>query len=473
MVDTTDPGDGEDTDPGDRVAVDALVVGGGIQGLTILHELAGRGFSTALVTRGPLGEGQTMHMHAIINSAYPAPRRELREALDEGWIPFARDHGVTLYGNEDFFYVAPAEVIERKTALWTEYGYPCDVRPAEALPGGFRDGSLFAAGTEMTVAGVEEYCFSKRGLVAALVEGHRDRILDGEVTGFECSATDGSGPDGEDGVSVDAVHVDHDGGDRRVTVAPGCLVLATGDGTERFLERLTGDPSFRAAAGEVGVPAERPFETIDRVTYTHLHMVCIRGPEDLLPAVNLMIPTEKLRIAGHRLSDLVPGCDDDRVLWYVTPRDLTASVPHELHDGRLPDGGEADPDPGIVRDGLETLLSVYPPLAAVADEGHPGLEATVYAGIKQEYDGEPHRPFCGRVAGTTDVLVALPSVITGAWVNAGRVAEMVAGRVAPSGEGPPLPGGGAGVSIGRHTEDTEAVEWHDWPAFLDAFLDGT
>lgn len=443
--------------------MDALVVGAGVQGLAALHELRERGYSAALVARGPLGEGQTLHMHGILNSGYPAPRRELRDALEEGWIPFAREHGLDLYGNDDFFYVAPDEVVERKTRNWERLGYPVTPRPAGALPPGFREGSLFA-GDGMAVAGVDEYCYSKRGLVAALVDGHAERVVRGEIEGFECS------PDPDGGaVSVDAVHLDHARGDRRSTVECGTLVLATGDGTERFLERLVADRSFATAADRAGVDTERPFATVDRVTYTNLHMVCIRGPEELLPAVNLMIPTEKLRIAGHRLRDQNPGTDDDRVIWYVTPRDLTASVHHELHDDRLPDAGDGEVNETVVREGLETLLSVYPPLAEAADGGHPGLDATAYAGIKQEYDGKPHVPFCDRVAGTNDVVVALPSVVTGAWVNAGRVADLVGERSDPRGEDPPIPGGGTGVAVGPNTEDAEGVNWHEWPTFLRQF----
>ncbi|PSQ15914.1 hypothetical protein BRD00_12945 [Halobacteriales archaeon QS_8_69_26] len=104
------------------VTLDVLVVGAGIQGLAVLHELRDGGYSVGLVARGPLGEGQTLHMHGILNSAYPAPRRELRRALEEGWIPFTRDHGVDLYGQDAFYYVAPDEVVDRKTRIWTSRG---------------------------------------------------------------------------------------------------------------------------------------------------------------------------------------------------------------------------------------------------------------------------------------------------------------------------------------------------------------
>ena len=74
----------------ESVDIDALIIGGGVQGLAILSELRASGYSAALVTNSPLGTGQTLLSHGVLNSGYPFPNAGLRAALTEDCLPFAR-----------------------------------------------------------------------------------------------------------------------------------------------------------------------------------------------------------------------------------------------------------------------------------------------------------------------------------------------------------------------------------------------
>lgn len=53
--------------------VDVLIIGGGIQGLVLLETVTKRGYSTAMVTNGPLGHGQSLHGHGTLESGYTEP----------------------------------------------------------------------------------------------------------------------------------------------------------------------------------------------------------------------------------------------------------------------------------------------------------------------------------------------------------------------------------------------------------------
>ena len=62
--------------------IDALVIGGGIQGLVALRELTSAGHSCALVTNSDLGAGQTLHSHGLLNSGFGLMTAQLRQTLE-------------------------------------------------------------------------------------------------------------------------------------------------------------------------------------------------------------------------------------------------------------------------------------------------------------------------------------------------------------------------------------------------------
>jgi len=69
---------------------------------------------------------------------------------------------------------------------------------------------------------------------------------------------------------------------------------------------------------------------------------------------------------------------------------------------------------------------------------------------------------CELVAGTDNVMVALPSGLVGPWLNAVTLGEIVGGLVEPSGSQPALPGAGIGVQVGDVVEDRPDFSWMRW-----------
>jgi hypothetical protein len=70
------------------------------------------------------------------------------------------------------------------------------------------------------------------------------------------------------------------------------------------------------------------------------------------------------------------------------------------------------------------------------------------------------------IAGTGNVIAALPSGLVGPWRNAADTLTLVRGLTAPSGTQPPLPGAGDGVCVGRPVEDRPGFAWHSWEDWL-------
>lgn len=448
----TDPGNPTDTA---EASVDVLVIGGGVQGLTLLRELAGRGFAAALVTNAPLGSGQTLHSHGFLNSGYRSPDPELRRSLEADWLPFLRDHGVEPYGADRFFAVLPLELSEGLQPLAEASGYPIEAVAPAQLPDGFQAG--LPGDEDLAVVRIEEYHVPKRGLVRALGDGHADRMLLGDVSGvrFEPAADDGA-------VSVEAVAVDPASAETTVTLAPEVVVAATGTGTHRFVEGVLDDPSFETAAGSDADRLRTAIrEQLDRVTYERAHMICLRGPPDVLPGVSLLLGHLGLSLVSADVDEAHDGVDGDTRTWYVTPGGL---APEPLDD--VPDGHLTDPDPAAVARGVEGLLGAYPPLRESLDE----LEFGVYAGVKQNVGASRSAQFCEPLEGISNLVVALPSVIGGAWCNARTAADIVGSALEPS-ESEPIPGAGEGVRIGRVVERTDAFEWRSWDAFREDYPD--
>lgn len=435
------------------LAVDVLIVGGGVQGLTLLRTATDRGYAAALVTNAALGSGQTLHSHGFLNSGYTAPDPALRRSLEEDWLPFLDEHGVERYGADRFFGVLPPDTFEILGDALTASDYPFEEVDADALPAGFRAG--LPEDDPVVVVRVEEHRVPKRGLVRALSDGLEDRIVRGEVTRVRFTA---DGDDGTVGASAVAVEPHATGG--TVTVEPSFVVAATGTGTEQFVTSTIDDASFDRAAGEAaGLLRDSIADQLDRITYERAHMICLRGSTDVLPGVGVFLGGRGLTLVSADVDANHDRVDDQRRTWYVTPR---TPVAEPL--GAVPESHLGAPDPAAVARGVEVLLGAYPPLQEHLDE----VEFGVYAGIKQNVDDSRVTRLCEPLEGVPNVVLALPSVIGSAWLTARETVDIVEAEVDPSGARR-LPVPGDGVGVGEVTERTDDFEWLSWEAFSEEF----
>jgi glycine/D-amino acid oxidase-like deaminating enzyme len=380
------------------IAIDVLIVGGGLQGLLLLDEFATSGRSCVLVTHSELGHGQTLHSHGLLNTGFGFAGVALRTARDQMVVPFLQARGIQPYG--DWFLLTPdaLEVGERASA--------------ENLPAGFD-----AGGTH--VRRLYELNFPRRGLIERLGRDHLNRIVRGRIVGVHGAGT------------IETVLVELEMSRANLLFAPAVVIAATGTGTKRFL-------------GSLAVGATQ----ISKIRHRRVHIICVKGPLGVLPEASLLSLTHGLNIVAH--------ANREGVTWYSTP----------FHDedpnfDEAPDDAQADIDLDVVGDGLERLQRLFPPIAT-RDE----LRFTAYAGFRQDVGEIVGTPACELVDGTTNLLMALPSLAINAWSNA-RIAAEIVDAVSPRKvHQPDVPSAGVGVDVGRLREDRIGARWSTWRQML-------
>lgn len=287
--------------------------------------------------------------------------------------------------------------------------------PIATLPTGF------VTPPGMTAVGLPDRSLPKRRLVEVLSHSHHDRIIRGLAT-VECS-----------GDRVESVAVRLSGGGE-IVLSTKAVVVAAGCGSKRLLQGLVGHTP-----------------QTEQIKHRKVHMICVRAPRGSLPTTSVVAMPLGLMIAAHDR--------EDGVTWYVTPMEMSGP---SYDDIPADAAGEVDPET-VVR-GCVSLLKLYPGLPQI-----DGLQVGCYAGYRQDVGERPGIRMCELLAGTTNVIIALPSGLVGPWPNVIQIAEIVGGLVRPSGSQPPLPGGGAGVRVGNVVEDEPDFEWMGWEEWLQRY----
>ncbi len=294
-------------------AVDVVVVGGGIQGLVILRELVEARYSCILVTNAPLGVGQTLHSHGLLNSGTGLVTGMLQKEL-QVTLPYLRRLGITFYGDDRSFLLAPDAMVEQLAPAWESNRYHPELINGSGLP--------LAVETSARAYRVRGLNVDKRALVDALARGLERFVLRGEVVAANAR------------MEVRATATQES-----VSLRPRAVVVSAGCGTKRLLHDVFGVKDT----------------ALDRISYLKSHMICLRGPSDVLPYVGSVVSPEFIVVGhptGHRA-----GWEDRLVTWYVTPTEPDAVPAFDA-----PDYAVAEVDRRAVTAGVEALVRLFPGL---------------------------------------------------------------------------------------------------------------
>src|SRR5438132_1156364 len=242
--------------------MDVVIIGGGIQGLVALDALVEKGYSWALVSDGDLGSGQTLHSHGYLNTGFGMFGPELPRASAEVVQPYLAERGVEL--THEWVMMPPP-------------GMPAfEGLPSATLP---RD---FAVPPGLRAVALPDASISKRGVVAVLSQGHRDRILRGhakaQLTGKRVEAVSVRSADGE------------------IVLGTKAVVVAAGCGTKGVLQSLVG----------------RTPQT-EQIKHRRVHMICVRAPRGSLPTTSIVAMPSGLVgpwLNAITLSEIVGGLVD-------------------------------------------------------------------------------------------------------------------------------------------------------------------
>ncbi|HEX2273517.1 MAG TPA: FAD-dependent oxidoreductase [Acidimicrobiales bacterium] len=381
--------------------------------MVVLRELTSAGYGWVLITDADLGSGQTLHSHGLLNSGTGLVTGALLRELHELTLPYLRRVGVPFYGEDRSFLLAPGAVVDQLRPAWEANQYRPERIDPSSLPDRFEPLA--------PVYRVQGFNVDKRALVAALSTGLEPLVLLGEVVD-----------------ASDTIRVQAKASGEIVSLEARAVVVAAGCGTKRLL-------------GDVFAVDEA---ILDRIKYTKAHMICLRGPAGVLPYVGTVVAPE-LMIVGHP-SPGHPSPSQGLVTWYVTP---ASPVPPPRHE-EAPDNGAAAVDAPVVTSGVEALGRLVPSLF-LDDER---IQATVFAGYKQDFDGEPTRRVCEVVDAERNVLMVLPSVLANAVPNAFDALTLIRARL----EGTVAPADvprGPGVAVGELNEDADPMRWTSWGDF--------
>ena len=385
--------------------MDALVVGGGIQGLVALRALTEAGYGCLLVTSDDLGVGQTLHSHGLLDSGTGLMTGETQREIDDHVLPELQRLGVPVV--EPASYLArPETALEHLTPVWASHGH----RPRLVQNGGGVAGLRLPAPVHRVVA----HHVDKSVLVRALAADLLDRVVRGGVLAGERTWT----------VVLP--------GAERVKLTPRAVVVAAGCGTRRLLL-----DTLQVASPLLG-----------RLGHVRTHMLCLRAPAGVLPPVGTVVTPGLVFVAHH-------GADGSS-RWYVTP---ATGQPQRVDE--VPNDAEADVDFELVGVGVEQLRRLVPVLA----ERDPRVEATVFAGYKQDVDGQMTRRLVDVVATDPLMLVAVPSIFAGAWANAREVVNHLRALGPPQAASLSLPASTSPVGVGRENELRDGVTWVSWRDF--------
>lgn len=390
-----------------------MILGGGIQGLVLLRDLTEAGYACVLVTNAELGSGQTLHSHGLLNSGTGLLTGALQEELYRLTLPYLSRLNVPVYGEDRSFLLAPTPMVDQLTPAWEANAYhPQRVSPS-SLPLGFKPvGSTYR---------VHGFNVDKRRLVEALAAGFEGLVVRGEVV------------DANDGLRVREA-----ASEEVLPFEPRAIIVAAGCGSKRLLRNVFGVEEAALA----------------KITYTKPHMICVMAPAEVFPQIGTVLCPE-LIVVSHSHTD-ADRSQERLVTWYVTPAGA-APVRH----AEAPDDAIAEVEGPVVASGIEALVRLFPRLANDND----GVQATVFAGFKQDFDGVPTQRACELVDPERNLLMVLPSVLANAVPNSVDAVSVLRQRLGePTGRAPDIRHHG-GAATGKLNELSDQTIWTNWGDF--------
>lgn len=422
------------------LGVDVLIIGAGIQGLYIAHELA-RTYSVCVVSDPAVG-ATTLDAAGSFSAGYDgndANRIQPARRAAGWWRLWAESNGVP-FNEAPSWFVVPADEVSSRTRLWTDAMLAAP--QADALPEPFADGSL--AGGAAFVAD-EDVVIDPAVVLAQLRRGLESRCLEGEIVRFGLASDD----------VID--HVQVQVGDDIVPIVPRYVVMAAGVGNADLLVKLGSrfdDQARRKASKALADECQAV-----RAQY----VLGVRGTD--LPDVSgqfgdLRITSQRLTASGERVWLVEPPIDDA----------LTTAGPDNLRF-------ERPTDPAVVARTVEQLLAISPMVARQA----AALQWSVYVARRTQHPaligtdtGTVAHPVPAKLEkfGLEAFLAVWPSHLAYAQFVGDSVAERVAEALGPAhdfGPGPaPADFGVPSVPL-RARWDRDDFAWLDWPAFTAAY----
>lgn len=331
-------------DPDGDLAVDVLIIGGGIMGHYLVRQLANE-YSVCMIT-DPNVRVETLEAEGCFSAGYDGNdvnRVQPARRAAGYWKLWAESNGVQHDYSQAVFALSDDDVTST-TRLWGDASLL--FRKLDELPPIFSGGSIadyvaFAVDNDVIV--------NPGDVLAKLREGLENCFIEGEVVKFGMSS---------DSV-IEYVEVEIDA--ELVPVVPRYCVLAASAGNAELLNRMAvrlHDPVRRREAAELA----RACQAVRK-----RYVLCMRG--EGLPLVAGRFG--RFQVVAH------PASGSDARIWVVNPPiddSLTTLGPEDLRF-------EPPLDSSVVAGAVESLVAMSPELGRLA----PSLEWGVYVRRKTEH----------------------------------------------------------------------------------------
>jgi len=421
--------------PARSIDADILIVGGGIQGVSLLHELSAAGARRVLLASATeLGLGETLHSHGYLHRGYAMAAaggetdplvRELIEAAawwhDRIRAPYAPGPPV--------HYCVPGDVAPERRRLWHRLGLRHETADTpQALKGGEADGA------DVRLFSIDDRLVSLRALLFELADSLQDRMIRARLTSIELDDT---------GTRVVSCGLSSETG--ALSIRPRILLLACGRETQ---------PLLRAAHTATGNrPLEAGCAALNRIRY--VPMLLVRGVD--LPGISGIFETHALNLLTHPV-------EGNESMWI-----LTLMGGHETERGDFHPSRERRCGGSVVMETVSRLCSLVPEARRRRDED---LLFSFYFGGKTDHpDGGNGRHVTD--CGVTNLRLAWPGVWSLSLPNAREIASGLKSSDRFSSvfdaSRPPIDleeaGVPAGVPVGEELRLTAEQTWLPWPEF--------
>jgi glycine/D-amino acid oxidase-like deaminating enzyme len=118
------------TDQRQRIEVDVLIVGGGVQGLWLLNDLTKVGYNVVLIEKDKIGGSQTLHSHGYIHKGHLYHDIEMVRRLkssEDRWERFCEKNKIPLNRANSYYGFASPSNADMWYKTWTSAQLPVNI----------------------------------------------------------------------------------------------------------------------------------------------------------------------------------------------------------------------------------------------------------------------------------------------------------------------------------------------------------
>ena len=159
-----------------NITTSVIIIGGGLQGLSLLHKLTENNIDALLLTNSPIGAGQSIYNHGYFHNGFIFSSIE---ATQRNYMEKWPLELINQMKNEfPVYFAAPSQTLQFFTKLWTQNKK--EEWKASELPPFFSLGSA----NKMNFVEIGDFTFNKETLLRLLLKNVENRIITGEISSF-------------------------------------------------------------------------------------------------------------------------------------------------------------------------------------------------------------------------------------------------------------------------------------------------